>query len=394
MPAAPRTTVDFATRIDALTHDQLRASGGLKWNAFPDCIGAFVAEMDFGIAPPIDDALHAAIADGRIGYLSTPLTDALAEACAGWHAGQYDWAVDPAHIHPLPDVLTGLELALQHLLPAGAAVVLPTPNYMPFLPLLRLLGHRVIEVPMLDMNGNWRFDEDGLDDAFAQGGKLLILCNPHNPLGRVYTRDELERLSAIVARHDARVFSDEIHGPLVFAPHRHVPYASLGAQAAAQAITATSASKGWNLAGLKCAQLILTNHDDQARWRAMEPFGGHATSTLGVIANTVAYRDGGAWLSEALAYIAGNRALLGQHVRERMPGIACREPEGTYLAWLDCRDLGPGPHAPRFRTGGVALTDGADCGRGGEGFVRMNFAMPRPLLEEALARMTRAVDGG
>ncbi|MCD9047504.1 aminotransferase class I/II-fold pyridoxal phosphate-dependent enzyme [Luteimonas sp. MHLX1A] len=383
--------MDFATRIDALTHDQLRAAGGLKWNAFPDCIGAFVAEMDFGIAPAIADALHAAIADGRTGYLSTPLTNALAEACAGWHASAYGWNVEPARIHPLPDVLTGLELALRHLLPPGAPVVLPTPSYMPFLPLLHLLGHPVIEVPMLDVDGHWRFDEDALDAAFAHGAKLLLLCNPHNPIGRVYTREELARLSAIVARHDARVFSDEIHAPLVFAPHRHLPYAAVNADAAAQAITATSASKGWNLPGLKCAQLILTNDDDQRRWRAMEPLAGHATATLGVIGNTVAYREAGDWLAEVLAYLAGNRALLMQRVRDEMPGIGCRKPEGTYLAWLDCRTLGPGPHAPRFRAAGVALTDGADCGRGGEGFVRINFAMPRPLLEEALTRMAGAV---
>ena len=196
---------------------------------------------------------------------------------------------------------------------------------------------------------------------------------------------------AFVERHGARVFADEIHAPLVFAPHRHLPYAAVNADAAAQAITATSASKGWNLPGLKCAQLILTNDDDQRRWRAMEPLAGHATATLGVIGNTVAYREAGDWLAEVLAYLAGNRALLMQRVRDEMPGIACREPEGTYLAWLDCRTLGPGPHAPRFRAAGVALTDGADCGRGGEGFVRINFAMPRPLLEEALTRMAGAV---
>ena len=215
--------MDFEQRIDALTHDQLRASGGLKWNAFPDCIGAFVAEMDFGIAPPIAAALHAAIAESRTGYLSAPLTDALARACARWHADRYGWTVDQARIHPLPDVLTGLELVLRHLLPPRAPVVVPTPNYMPFLPLLRLLGHPVVEVPMRDADGTWRFDEAGLDAAFAQGAKLLILCNPHNPLGRVYTNEELQRVADIVARHDARVFSDEIHAPLVFAPHRHVP---------------------------------------------------------------------------------------------------------------------------------------------------------------------------
>lgn len=383
--------MDFAARLDALTLDDLRAGGSLKWTAFPDCIGAFVAEMDFGIAPEIEAALHASIAGGRTGYLSAPLTEALAVACADWHAERYGWSPDPARIHPLPDVLTGLELALRHLLPERTPVVLPTPNYMPFVPLLRLLGHPVLQVPMREDGGDWRFDEDALDAAFAQGAKLAILCNPHNPLGRVYAAEELARFSEIAARHGARVFCDEIHAPLVFAPHRHVPYASLGPVAAAQAITATSASKGWNLPGLKCAQLILTCDEDQARWRRMAPLAGHATATLGVVANTVAYRKGGGWLDRVLDYLAGNRALIDARVRSELPQLGYRAPEGTYLAWFDCRALGDAQPARRFREAGLALTDGAECGDGGAGFMRMNFAMPRPLLDEALTRMARAV---
>ncbi|WP_058835536.1 MalY/PatB family protein [Luteimonas abyssi] len=382
------------THFDAIGLDDLRAGGGLKWVAFPDCIGAFVAEMDFGLAPPIAAALHETIAGGRTGYLSASLTDAMAEACAGWHADRYGWAPAPERIHPLPDILTGLELALRHLLPERTPVVVPSPNYMPFVPLLRLLGHEVIEVPMRDAEGTWTFDEPALDAAFARGAGLAILCNPHNPLGRVYTRAELARFSAIAARHGARVFADEIHGPLVYGPHRHVPYASLGPEAAAQAITATSASKGWNLPGLKCAQLILSNDEDQARWRRMAPLAGHATATPGVIANTVAYREGRDWLDAVLAYLDGNRALVAERVRTDMPGVGFRAPEGTYLAWLDCRGLAPADApspARRFRASGVALTDGADCGAGGEGFVRLNFAMPRPILSEALSRMADAV---
>ena len=378
--------------FDALTVEQLRDSGALKWNAFPDCIGAFVAEMDFGTAPEVMAAVREALDRGQIGYLGDALVTDLAKACSDWHRDRYGWAPDPSWIQPLPDVLTGLELALHHLLPQGVKVALPTPNYMPFLPLLHMLGHEVVQVPMRQTAGSWEFDFNALEAAFADGAGLLILCNPHNPLGRVFTRDELEQLSAIAGRHGVRVFSDEIHAPLVFAPHRHIPYASISAAAAEQAITATSASKGWNLAGLKCAQLILSNPEDLAAWRRMHPLAGHATATLGVIANTAAYRHGGAWLESVIEYLDGNRQLLATTLAADMPGIGYTAPEGTYLAWLDCRPLAlEGPARRLFQRAGVALTDGADCGEAGTGFVRFNFALPRPILREALARMARAI---
>ena len=378
--------------FDALTAEGLRASGALKWNAFPDCIGAFVAEMDFGTAPEVMAAVREALDRNQFGYLTDGLVTDLAEACSEWHAARYGWRPDPARIQPLPDVLTGLELALRHLLPAGTKVVLPTPNYMPFLPLLRMLGHEAVQVPMLETGDGWEFDFDALDAAFADGAGLAILCNPHNPLGRVFTHAELGRFSELAERHGVRVFSDEIHAPLVFAPHRHVPYASLGEAAARQAITATSASKGWNLAGFKCAQLILTNDDDLAEWRRMHPLAGHATSTPGVIANTAAYRHGGAWLDSVMGYLQGNRDLLAATLAERMPDVGYRVPEGTYLAWLDCRALKlDAPAKLMFRKAGVALTDGAECGDAGAGFVRFNFALPRPILREALDRMANAL---
>lgn len=378
--------------LDAITAAQLRASGALKWNAFPDCIGAFVAEMDFGVAPEIMAAVRASLDRGQVGYLTDDLTAALAEACSAWHDSRYGWSPGPERIHPVPDVLTGLELALRHLLPAATRVVLPTPNYMPFLPLLRMLGHETVQVPMLRTPAGWEFDFDALDAAFADGADLAILCNPHNPLGRVFTRTELQRFSGLAERHGVRVFCDEVHAPLIFAPHRHVPYASVSGDAARQAITATSASKGWNLAGLKCAQLLLTNDDDLAAWRSLHPLAGHATSTPGVIANTAAYREGSPWLESVMVYLEGNRKLLTATLAARMPAIGCVVPEGTYLAWLDCRPLALDIPARRlFRRAGVALTDGAECGEAGAGFVRLNFALPRPLLREALERMAAAL---
>lgn len=241
-------------------------------------------------------------------------------------------------------------------------------------------------------DGAWVLDEAALEEAFARGARLLVLCNPHNPIGKVYGRDELARIAAIAARFDARVFADEIHAPIVYPGHRHVPYASVSEQAARQAITAVSASKAWNLAGLKCAQLVFTRDEDLALWRRIGLFAGHSTATPGVIAHTTAWREGDAWLARVLEYLEGNRALLGQLLRERLPQLHWIAPQGTYLAWLDCRalPLEMPPHAFFRRRARVALTDGAECGTGGEGHVRLNFAMPRPLLREAIERMAEA----
>jgi len=382
-----------AIDFDAITLERLREAGGLKWRAFPDCIGAFVAEMDFGLAPPIAAALHRAIERGQVGYLSADRVRELAEACAAWQRRHHDWDIPAEAVRAVPDVLGALEIVLRHYLPPATPVALPVPNYMPFIPLLRLLGHPVVEVPMLREDGGWRLDEAALEAAFAAGARLLVLCNPHNPIGKVYARGELQRIAGLAERHGARVFADEIHAPLVFGGHRHVPYASVSPEAARQAITAVSASKAWNLAGLKCAQLVFTREADLDHWRRIGHFAGHATATPGVVAHTAAWREGDAWLAQVLEYLHGNRALLGQLLRERLPQVGWIAPQGTYLAWLDCRPLRlplP-PHAFFRRRARVALTDGAECGSGGEGHVRLNFAMPRPLLREALERMAEAV---
>lgn len=381
------------SEFDRITLEQLRDAGGLKWRAFPDCIGAFVAEMDFGIAPPIRQALHAAVERGQLGYLSAGPVRELAEACADWQREHHGWELEPSQVRAVPDVLAALELVLRHYLPAAAPVAVPMPCYMPFVPLLELLGNPVVPVPMHRSGDGWELDEDVLDAAFAGGARMLLLCNPHNPIGKVYTRAELERIATIVARHDARVFSDEIHAPLVYAGARHVPYAALGGKAARQAITAVSASKAWNLAGLKCAQLVFTHDADLQRWRRLGHFGGGSTSTPGVIAHTAAWRGGDPWRLQVLDYLQGNRDLLARLLREQLPQAAWLPPQGTYLAWLDMRPLGlEQPPAQFFRHHAqVALTDGAECGEGGAGHVRLNFAMPRPLLEEAVRRMAAAV---
>lgn len=382
-----------ADEFDAITIEQLRASGSVKWSMFPDAIGAFVAEMDFGTAPAIVQALHSAVDTGTFGYLPPAIADSMSAASAEWLASSTGWRVPADRVHPIADVIKGLEVAIEHYSKPGAPVILPTPAYMPFLSVPPTLGREVIEVPMIVDGGRYVMDLEGIDRAFTAGGGLLILCNPYNPVGRVFTRDELQAIAQIVDRHGGRVFSDEIHAPLVYAPGRHVPYASVSDTAAGHTVTATSASKAWNLPGLKCAQFIVSNDADAAVWERIGMMASHGASTLGVIANTAAFSSGMPWLEHVVGYLDDNRRRLGELLAEHIPGIRYRQPEGTYIGWLDCRELGiDGAPADFFRErAGVALTDGAACGEPGRGFVRMIFATPRPVLDRAVEQMAAAL---
>ncbi len=380
--------------FDAITLEQLQSSGGLKWETFPGTIGAFVAEADFGTAPAVKNALRRAVEEDRFGYLPPSLARGLGEACARWQSENYGWEVRPERVHPIADVVRGLELAIEHFSRPGSAVILPTPAYMPFLEVPIAAGREIIQVPMLVEAGRYELDLAGIDAAFAAGGGLLVLCNPYNPVGRVFSRGELLAVSEVVSLHGGRVFSDEIHSPLVYpGGPAHIPYASVSDAAAGHSVTATSASKAWNLPGLKCAQFILTNDADAAVWAPVEHAATHGASTLGVIANTAAYTAGKPWLDELVSYLDGNRRVLGSLLSSLLPEVGYRMPEGTYIAWLDFRALGLGDHPARFLRGqaAVALTDGPDCGAPGAGFARLVFATPRPVLEQAVRRMADAL---
>jgi cysteine-S-conjugate beta-lyase len=383
--------------IDATTVKMLRARGSYKWTApGPDGLGAGVAEMDFGAAPAILDALAALSADANFGYLSPVLAGQLAAACAEFQQRRYGWAVDPALVHHVPDVLKGLELAITRFSRPGAPVILPTPAYMPFLTVPGFLGREIIQVKMIDDGGGFfTFDLDAIDEAFRAGGHLLIFCNPYNPLGRVFTREEIAQLTDVVDRHGGRVFADEVHGPLVYPGQQHIPYAATSATAATHTLTATSASKAWNLPGLKCAQVILSSEADRQRWEEMGFFPAHGASNPGVAANIAAYRHGEAWLDEVLAYLDESRRLLAGLLKRCLPQVRYRPPDGTYLAWLDCTamDLPGSPGVLVTDRARVTVIDGPAFGDGGPGAFRLNFATPHPILTEMVEHIAAALDG-
>ncbi|NMO93819.1 MalY/PatB family protein [Actinomycetospora sp. TBRC 11914] len=383
----------MAHPFDALTADAMRAGGSWKWStAGTDArgrglIGAFVAEMDFPPAPAVAEAVRASADANHFGYLADAWVADMAAACAAFWSDRFGWAPDPERIRPVPDVLTALTTTIRHFTPPGSPVLVPTPGYMPFLRVPAMLDRELVRVPLA--RDGWTLDPDALDAAFAASGAgLLVLVNPHNPTGRVLGEAELAAVTAVVERHGARVFADEIHAPLTFDGRVHRPYAASSPVAAAHAVTATSASKAWNLPGLKCGQVILGNDADAAWWDDVGYLAEHSTATPGVLATTAAYAHGREWLDDVLAYLDGNRTLLAG---ADLPGLDVTVPEGTYLAWLDATALGLDEPPSDFfrREAGVVMTDGAACGR--PGGMRLNLAMAGPVLADALERIAAAL---
>ncbi|MFG3507497.1 MalY/PatB family protein [Streptomyces sp. NPDC047821] len=378
-----------------ISAEGLRAAGHLKWTASgPGLLGACAAEMDYGTAPPVTAALAEALDRSLLGYLPPALATGLSEACAAWQRDTYGWEVTPDDVRLLPDVIRAFHVAVEHFSRPGSPVIVPVPTFTPFLTVPGLLGRGVIQVELVKSGNRYVYDLDALDRAFADGGHLLVLCNPHNPVGRVMEYGELAAISEVVDRHGGRVFSDEVHAPLVHGGHRHVPYATTSATAAHHTITAVSASKAWNLAGLKCAQMVLSNDADRARWDGLGRLATDGTSILGVVAGTAAYRSGKPWLDAVRDRLDTNRRLLGDLLRAYLPAVRYVPPEGTYLAWLDCRELDlPGPDLAEFfiAEAGVTTVDGGICGPPGQGFVRLNFATTEPILTRIVRQMANAV---
>ena len=380
---------------DSLAPESLRRRGTTKWNRYDaDVLALWVAEMDFPTAPVVLGAIRDAVDREQFGYARLDATTRLAEATAAWQLTRYGWQVAPDRVHVLPDVLKGIEVAIDFYSAPGSPIVLPTPAYMPFFEIPTVVHRALIEVPMDNGPGRYALDLNAIDRAFAEGAKTLILCNPYNPLGRSFSVEELLALSQVVTRNRGRVVSDEVHGPLTY-DVAHVPYASVSEQAAAHSITVVSASKGWNLPGLKCAQVIITNDDDERRWQEIPRLATHGASTIGVDANATAYRLGAGWLDETLTYLDGNRRLLAELLAELLPGVGYQIPEATYLAWLDFKELQLAlePADYFLEHARVAMNPGLAFGSNGKGCTRLNFATTRTILEQAVTAMATAVHG-
>ncbi len=379
-------TVHFAS----LEH--LRARTSVKWRAYPDdVLPAFVAELDVELAPAIATRLHAAIDASDTGYR---WLSGLPEALASFADDAWGWTFSPGDVTVLPDVITALHQAIDVLTRPGAGIVINSPVYPPFWSTITGAGRTVVDVPMArTTTGSWELDLAGIEAAFARPDvTAFVLCSPHNPTGTVPSAGELHAIAAAAAAHGVAVIADEIHAPLAYPGVAHTPYLKVAGPDAA-AVSLLSASKGWNLAGLKCAQLVASGERLSRTFRTQVPLEvSYATGHLGVLASITAYTDAREWREELQALLAANAGHLGRRLAERLPGVGFAPPRASYLAWLDCTALGPDadPAAFFLRQARVALSEGPTFGPSGAGFARLNFGTSTEIIDELVDRLARA----
>ena len=364
-----------------------------------DVLPMFVAEMDCALAEPVRDALVRAVTDGDTGYVGHGR--ALPEAFADFAADRWDWAVDPDLVRTTTDVSVAAVETLRRVIEPGDQVVVMPPVYPPFWDYVTEAGGSVTEVPLLapagtadpyDTTAGWRMDLDGVRQAFAEGARTVLLCNPHNPLGLVHDRQSLVALARLAAEWDAVVVSDEIHAPLVHADATFTPFLDCCPEAATLGVALTSASKAWNTAGTKCALMIGASDRARAWFDGMPVEVVERTGILGYTASVAAFSEGGPWLASLLAELATNRRVLAEELGTALPGAGYRQPQASYLAWLDLRALPWGEH-PALRLvdeAKVALSNGRDFGRQGIGHARLNFGCSEDTLREGLSRLAAA----
>jgi cysteine-S-conjugate beta-lyase len=370
---------------------ELARRKSFKWRTYsPDVLPAFVAEMDFTVAEPISAAVRAALAIGDTGY---PELGELGEVYASFAASRLGWAPRKDWVFAVPDVMTGIVEVLLATTPHGSGVVISPPVYGPFFFRLGFIGRRIVEAPLRrGDDGSYDLDLAGLDRALADPGvSAYLLCSPHNPIGKVWTRDQLLAIAELCQRHDVVLLVDEIHAPLVMPDAKFVAFGSVDHAMAERAYVFSSASKGWNIAGLKCGVAVAGSEQAAAvlaeRWEAL------LCSHLGLLGSVAAFSESVPWLDAAVAQIDENRALLGRLLREQLPEVGYVPGSATFLAWLDCRNLGLGddPAAAFLDRGKVALSPGPDFGEQGTGFARLNIGTSPELVTDAVRRMAAAV---
>ena len=372
----------------------LRARSSIKWRLYPqDVIPCWIADMDFDIAPPIQAAMEALIARGELGYPLGYPQAGLDEVFCRRAAARYHWHVEPAQVQFFSDVVQTIYLALLTLSEPGDGVLFQTPIYPPFFSAVAETARRADTCALRWTQEGYRIDFDALERSVDARTRIFLLCHPHNPSGRAFTREELEGLAAFALRHDLRVISDEIHADLMLAPRAHIPFASLSPEIAARTLTLTSPSKPFNIAGLCLATAVFGSPTLAEAFAKLPEHVRGGRSALGMAAARAAWTEGDAWLEGTLALLRRNRDRIVEFVSTRWPGVQHVAPEATYLAWLDFRALELGLEPQKFflDRARVGLSEGPAFGVEGKGWVRLNFATSPEVLEEILERMDRAL---
>jgi cystathionine beta-lyase len=378
--------------IRDLTDEEARAALVLKWGDVPtDVLPAWVAEMDYAVAPVVREAVRAAVERGVTGYPAFAAEGGpLGAAYAGWARRHFDQTVDPAQVLPVVDVTAGVRVVLD-VLCDDAPVALPTPAYHPQFGVVPVTGRGVLEVPVDPDAGSGMFDLDRLEDAYRRGARTLLLTNPHNPLGHVHTRDELEAIRDLTLRYGARVIADEIHAPLVLPGATHIPYLSLDGTAD-HAVAVLAASKAFNTAGLRCAQIVCDHQPTAKTLREVPMARNDSWSPLGEIAATTAYAEGDPWLTALVQRLDEQRSLLQALLAEHLPDARMWPLAATYLAWLDLRAYGhDDPAAVALERGRVQLEPGHRYQPGLRGHARVNIATSPDRLGEIVRRLATSL---
>jgi cystathionine beta-lyase len=374
--------------------DVLRRRRSAKWHTYADdVLPLTVAEMDYPLAEPIAAVLHDAVDRSDTGY-ALPAPD-LGTALAGFAGQRWGWDIDPAAVTSVADVGVGIVQVLRVLTRPRDVVAVSPPVYPPFFDWVAEAETRLLEVPLAHDADGWRLDLPALERAFATRPAVYLLCNPHNPVGRVHTPDELAELVRLARRYDVTVVSDEIHAPLVLPGARFTPLLTVPG-AADVALSVVSASKAWNLAGLKCAAVVTASQKQEAMIERFAPDARWRTGHFGVLASVAAFAEGTPWLDRLLDTLDRRRAQLADLLATRLPTVTWHPPAATFLAWLDCTAIGPDDRARELflAKGRVALEPGPRFGTEGSGHVRLNFATSAEIIDQATARMAEAAAAG
>ena len=368
-----------------------RGTGSSKWSKYPaDVLPMWVADMDFAAAPEIIDAIRDRLDHPLLGY--GVAKDELRDRVIVDMQEKYGWTVLPEHIVFLPGVEPGFNMALKAMLQPGDGVLVQTPVYRPILNAPGHWGLTRREAALTPAEDRWAMNFDRFDAELAQT-KAFLFCNPQNPTGKVFTRDELTAMADLCRKHDTLIISDEIHCDLVFAGHRHIPIATISADASERTITLMAASKSYNIAGMKTAFAIIANKTIREKFVASRLGMVDSVNILGLEATLAAYAKADEWKRNMLAYVEANREFLSREVARRFPGVTMIKPEASFLAWLDCTalNLQPDPQAFFLERGKVGFSAGSEFGETYGHYIRLNFGCPRSLLIEGLDRMQNAL---
>jgi cysteine-S-conjugate beta-lyase len=374
---------------------ELRARPGIKWHRYPDdVLPAWIAEMDFQVAEPIQTACRRLVEQRAYGYDNATAEQSLADAFASYMGTQFGWQVGADNVLPVADLVQAQFAAVCAFTERGQGVVLQTPIYPPFINAVRETGRRMVEHRLVDDGRRYVLDTATLPAVFDEQAPLLLLCNPHNPTGRVFERHELEAVASVALERRLVVLADEVHADLVYDGKKHIPFASLSPQVAARTVTITSATKAYNIPGLKCGLMHFGSEELRERFRAVFPnrlIG--KVSPFGLEATIAAWRESGPWLRQVMEVLGANRDRVARYLAAELPQVEHHPPEATYLAWLNCRELGlpTSPYTFLLEQARIGLNDGAEFGPPGEGYVRLNFATAPAILEQILERLASAV---